>query len=252
MNTIDPYMMTSYYLMPSYYPMDLARSMQMTNIMEVDHMGWERCENLSDTECDNCLDVTNEEIGQTELNPEAPDFNPGNIDINDQELWMCDIQPTENKSDFECVINVGNSQLKMYAVSMDLVLAANYILNDVFSFIAPELPMIELPRSKVDQSFHPSKKNNSPKSHNSKFKSSSYVGIMLVKPEISYEKEELMAIAQSPLCQVTPQAWPMIAKRLPRLVRREGPTANIIIKEVRAIKKQEEEQTNTDKGKTNE
>ena len=49
-----------------------------------------------------------------------------------------------------------------------------------------------------------------------------------------------MAMAKSPLCQVTPQAWPMIAKKMPRLVRREGPTANIIIKEVRAIKKQGE------------
>merc|ERR1712029_392618 len=64
--------------------------------------------------------------------------------------------------------------------------------------------------------------------------------IELVPPEISYDRDQLMNIAKSPLSQATPEAWPAIAKKLPRLVRREGPTANIIIKEVRAIKKQEE------------
>ena len=247
MDTIDPYMMTSYYPMPSYYPMDLARSMQMPNIMEVDHMGWERCEKLSDTECDNCLDASKEESGPTELNPDAPDFNPGSIELTNQKNWMFD---PAHETDYECVINVGNEQLKMSAVSMDLVMAANYILNDVFSFITPEVPMLEMPEYEINQNVTPTKKPNAAKSN--KYSGAYHAGMLLVKPDISYEKAELMAIAQSPLCQVTPQAWPMIAKRLPRLVRREGPTANIIIKEVRAIKKQEEEQTNTDKGKTNE
>ena len=219
----------------------------MPNIMEVDHMGWERCEKLSDIECDNCLDASKEESSPTALNPDAPDFNPGNIELTDQKNWM--FNPAQ-ESDNECVINVGNEQLKMSAVSMDLVMAANYILNDVFSFITPEVPMLEMPEYEIKQNITPTKKPNSAKCN--KYKGAYHAGMLLVKPEISYEKEELMAIAQSPLCQVTPQAWPMIAKRLPRLVRREGPTANIIIKEVRAIKKQEEEQTNTDKGKTNE
>ena len=211
----------------------------MPNIMEVDHMGWERCQKLSDTECDNCLDDSKEESGPTELNADAPDFNPGNLD---QKNGMFD--PAQ-ESDYECVINVGNEQLKMSAVSMDLVMAANYILNDVFSFITPEVPMLEMPEYEINQNVTNSKKINSAKCN--KYKGAYHAGMRLVKPEISYGKDELLAIAQSPLCQVTPQAWPMIAKSLPRLVRREGPTANIIIKEVRAIKKQEEEQTNTDK-----
>ena len=244
MDTLNPYMMPSYYW---YDPMNLAPGMQMMNMMEQDTMSWEPCDKLSDSECDACVDVTKDDTGQSKLNPAAPDFNPENFNLSDQNNWLCDIQPstTKQESDFECVINVGNDQLKMSAVSMDLVIAANYILNDVFSFITPEAPMIELPHSEVDKSFHPSKKNKSVKFDKS---ISPYYGrVMLVKPEISYGKEQLMAIAKSPLCQVTPQAWPMIAKKLPRLVRREGPTAKIIIKEVRAIKKQEEEQNNTSK-----
>merc|ERR1719512_616508 len=64
--------------------------------------------------------------------------------------------------------------------------------------------------------------------------------VKLVPPEISYNRDELMNIAKMPLSQAAPEAWPSIAKKLPRLVRREGPTANIIIKEITKIKKQEE------------
>ena len=206
----------------------------MPNIME--HMGWDQCGRFTETECDTCIDANTGEDGTTELNPEAPDFNPGN----DQNNWAID---AEDKSDYECVLNVGQEQLKMSAVSMDLVLAANYILNDVFSFIAPEMPMLEMPEMpeyQINRNVKFSKKSHY--SNSQRYRSSSPGCLLLVKPEISYEKAELMAIAKSPLCQVTPQAWPMIAKNLPRLVRREGPTANLLIKEVRAIKKQEEEQ----------
>jgi len=227
--------MTSYYQMPCYYPLDLTRAMQMPNIMEVEHMGWEQCEKLPDSECDTCEDDTKEDTGPTELNPEAPDFNPGASGLTDQHDWLV----ADQKSDYECVLNVGADQLKMSAVSMDLVLAANYILNDVFSFIAPEPPLVEdLPQYHINQNIKFSKKSHYTNAKN--FRSSSPCSVELVKPEISYEKEELMELAKSPLCQVTPQAWPMIAKKMPRLVRREGPTANIIIKEVRAIKKQGE------------
>merc|ERR1711860_233098 len=46
--------------------------------------------------------------------------------------------------------------------------------------------------------------------------------VKLVPPEISYNRDELMNIAKMPLSQATPEAWPSIAKKLPRLVRREG------------------------------
>merc|ERR1712241_581505 len=78
------------------------------------------------------------------------------------------------------------------------------------------------------------------KGRQEKVEESDESSIELVPPEISYDREELMNIAKSPLSQATPESWPAIAKKLPRLVKREGPTANIIIKEVRAIKKQEE------------
>jgi len=208
----------------------------MPNIMEVEQFGWEHCEKLPEAECDTCEDDTKEDAGATDLNPEAPDFNPGATDFFEDNDWHF----SDQKSDYECVLNVGDDQLKMSAVSMDLVLAANYILNDVFSFIAPapEPPVMDMPQYHINQNIKFSKKSHY--TNAKKFRSSSPCSVPLVKPEISYGKEELMAIAKSPLCQVTPQAWPMIAKKMPRLVRREGPTANIIIKEVRAIKKQGE------------
>merc|ERR1712241_236339 len=83
-------------------------------------------------------------------------------------------------------------------------------------------------------------KNKGYKGRQEKVEESEESSIELVPPEISYDREELMNIAKMPLSQAAPEAWPSIAKKLPRLVRREGPTANIIIKEITKIKKQEE------------
>merc|ERR1719474_913030 len=65
-------------------------------------------------------------------------------------------------------------------------------------------------------------------------------GIQLVPPKISYGKEELMAMARSPFCRQTPQQWPDIAKELPGLVRRQGPTSKLILREMEELRKQEE------------
>ena len=71
--------------------------------------------------------------------------------------------------------------------------------------------------------------------------------VKLEPPEISYERDELLRLSQAPLSKTTPDAWLSIAKKHPRIVKREGPTANIIAKEVRAIKKQEEKNNFTSK-----
>jgi len=227
MDTLNPYMMPSYYW---YEPMDLPQGMQMMNTV-----GWQ-------PEYDTYEDVTYDDTGLTKLNPTAPDFQPGHMNTSDQKTWNYDNQQpvVQRKSHFEQFSHVGNEQLEMPAVPMDIVFGANYLFNDFFGFCAPEVPMLKMPYFEANKKVNNPKKTNSTKLN--KPSSSSYKGVTLVKPEISYGKEELMAIAKSPLCQVTPQTWPMISKRLPRLVKREGPTANILIKEVRAIKKQEEEQ----------
>merc|ERR1740128_6383 len=171
------------------------------------------------------------------LNPTAPDFQPGHMNTSPTNFYENHQNLVQMKPQFH---NYGNDQMEMPAVPMDLVFAANYLFNDFFGFCAPEVPMLKMPYPEANKKVNHSKKTNSSKPQ--KPSSSSFKGVTLVKPEISYGKEELMAIARSPLCQVTPDAWPGIAKRLPRLVKREGPTANLLIKEVRAIKKQEEEQ----------
>jgi len=228
---MDPYMMPTYYW---YDTMDIAKGVQMMSMMEQDPIGWQNCEKISDSECDACVEVNKDTSTAPKLNPGAKDFNPGNVDLYDENTWVCENQPAllMDNSIENCHFSLMNNQ-----VTLDFVNAANYIFNDVFSFIVPEA------HSEVYKRFYPSKKPKLGKSHKSA--GSSYGGMKLVKPDISYNKEQLMNIAKSPLCQVTPEAWPSIAKKLPRLVRREGPTAKIIMKEVRAIKKQEEEKNNS-------
>merc|ERR1712117_424429 len=125
-----------------------------------------------------------------------------------------------------------------------------FILNDAFIIVDPEYPFIDLPYIHNGKSGFTSGKK--PKGfmkggfkaykdfNKDKLEDTEESTVKLVPPEISYNRDELMNIAKMPLSQATPEAWPSIAKKLPRLVRREGPTANIIIKEIRAVKKQEE------------
>jgi len=246
MEIIDPYMMPEYYMYDQYHS-DLTNGIQMMNIVELNHQPWQPYPMISYAK----EDYVQHNSAPTKLNPAAPDFNPRNMTTSPPPNWTGDNKPIVYKNTSEKnVMKVYHDKMKMPAVSMDFVIAANYMLNDIFGFIAPQLPRKEKPKYRDDKNLHASKTTHSPKIHENK--SSPPSSVVLVKPEISYGKDALMAIAKSPLCQVTPDVWPMIAKQLPRLVRREGPTANILIKEVRAIKKQEEEQTNTDKSKTNE
>merc|ERR1712029_470788 len=127
-----------------------------------------------------------------------------------------------------------------------------FILNsDAFIIVDPEYPFIDLPYIHNGKSCINSGGKKPQKGFKKGFKAykdfnkdklddTEESTVKLVPPEISYNRDELMNIAKLPLSQATPDVWPSIAKKLPRLVRREGPTANIIIKEVRAIKKQEE------------
>lgn len=130
----------------------------------------------------------------------------------------------------------------------------SYILNDAaFIIVDPsEFPFIDLPYIQ-DGKQHPGRKHQKIKKGQGKGYGQQRVykeveeeeeddkgTVELVPPEISYNRDELMNIAKLPLSQATPDSWPGIAKKLPRLVRREGPTANLLIKEVRAIKKQEQ------------
>ena len=119
---------------------------------------------------------------------------------------------------------------------------SDYILNEAFIIVDPELSYLDFPYINMGKNLHGKKQKMKKgyKARAEKEEESEESSIELVPPEISYDRDELMNIAKPPLSQATPEAWPAIAKKLPRLVRREGPTANIIIKEVRAIKKQVE------------
>jgi len=127
-----------------------------------------------------------------------------------------------------------------------------FILNsDAFIIVDPEYPFIDLPYIHNGKSSFNSGGKKPQKGFKKGFKAykdfnkdklddTEESTVKLVPPEISYNRDELMNIAKMPLSQAAPEAWPSIAKKLPRLVRREGPTANIIIKEITKIKKQEE------------
>merc|ERR1711923_26950 len=105
------------------------------------------------------------------------------------------------------------------------------IINNAFIIVNPdEFPFIDLPYIHSGKPYNGKKQKFNKKGFKAykdfkdKVEDTEESTVKLIPPEISYDRDQLMNIA----------------KLLPRLVRREGPTANIIIKEVRAIKKQEE------------
>jgi len=66
--------------------------------------------------------------------------------------------------------------------------------------------------------------------------------LVLIKPELSYEKETLLELSKSPLCRVTPERWTELVADLPGVVRRAdraGPTSKLILREMEEIRRQE-------------
>lgn len=59
------------------------------------------------------------------------------------------------------------------------------------------------------------------------------------KPEICYEKEELLRLSKSPLCKDAPKNWDKIVADIPFIVKKEGAPSKHFLREMEVIKKQE-------------
>jgi len=212
------------------------------------------------------------------LNPSAPDFNPfsrsfqsklsitqtrkNTTELKNDSTKVVNVKPrspavssmgdsqsnllppTPAKSDasFECVVKVGNEELKVSGGSVDLVKTAKLVLHEFFNICPPEDAIMESPPPELDEkTFGARRKNISGGS--SKSTDSDSGTMVLVKPEISYEKQELMALSKSPLSKMTPTTLTEVTKDLPGVVRRAdraGPTSKIILREMEGLRKQEE------------
>lgn len=63
--------------------------------------------------------------------------------------------------------------------------------------------------------------------------------IILVKPEISYEKNELLRLSKSPLCRDAPGNWGQIMNDVPFIVKKEVAPTKHFLREMEKIKIQE-------------
>merc|ERR1711936_22035 len=94
---------------------------------------------------------------------------------------------------------------------------SDYILNEAFIVVDPEFSYLDFPYINMGKNLHGKKQKMKKgyKARAEKEEESEESSIELVPPEISYDRDELMNIAKSPLSQATPEAWPAIAKKLP-------------------------------------
>ena len=83
---------------------------------------------------------------------------------------------------------------------MDLVSTAKIVLNEFFNICPPAQELEEEPDTRDGSS----------------------PTMELVKPDITYDKEQLLEIAKSSMCKNTPESWDVIVKELPGVVRRPG------------------------------
>ena len=114
---------------------------------------------------------------------------------------------------------------------MDLVKTAKIVLNEFFNNTSPEGDMA--PEMAPEMPEDVSASNGDTTSPT----------VEMVKPDITYDKEQLLEIAKSSLCKKTPESWDVIAKELPGVVRRQGragPTSKLILREMEGLRKQEQ------------
>ena len=114
--------------------------------------------------------------------------------------------PTKREDSFECVVKVGNDELTVSGISLELVKTAKIVLHEFFNICPPEDAIMESPPPDLNEkSFRACRKNISGGS--SKSTDSDTGTLNLFKPEISYGKQELMTMSKSPLCKVTPNTF---------------------------------------------
>jgi len=121
---------------------------------------------------------------------------------------------------YNVTIKVRNDELTIYGSSLDLVKTAKIVLNEFYN--QTSLAEEDIPASSEERS--------SPT-------------LELVKPDITYDKEQLLEIAKSSMCRRTPESWDVIAKQLPGVVKRPlraGPTSKLILREMEGLRKQEQ------------
>jgi len=125
-------------------------------------------------------------------------------------------------------IKIRSEELTISGGSMDLVKTAKIVLNEFFNQTSSPEEEME-PEVPADVSAR-----------------RGYVSsptMEMVKPDITYNKEQLLEIAKSSMCKNTPESWDVIAKELPGVVRRPqraGPTSKLILREMEGLRKQEQ------------
>jgi len=148
----------------------------------------------------------------------------------------------KDEANFESVVQIGNDELKISGLSEDLVKTAKIVLHEFFNICNNEENCMDSASPELVVGSSGARRKNI--SGGSSESTDSDIGTMaLIKPEISYEKQELMALSKSPLCKVTPSTWSEVTKDLPGVVRRAdraGPTSKIILREMEGLRKQEE------------
>jgi len=152
-------------------------------------------------------------------------------------------EETQIKSEnFECTVKAGNEEIKISGASEELVKTAKIVLHEFFNICPPDDTAMESPPPEDEENVAGARKMNSSGGSSKSVESDSSC-VVLVKPEISYEKQELMALSKSPLCKMTPVSWSEVTKDLPGVMRRAdraGPTSKIIQREMEGLRKQEE------------
>jgi len=157
---------------------------------------------------------------------------------------------------------VGREQVVVSGSSADLVRTARIVLHEFFNVCSgpsamaappPGVPSCSAtppaglpPPAPEDEAMAspPRSKNSSGSSEleEGELEEELELELELVKPELSYEKEELLALAKSPLCRAAPERWGELVADLPGVVRRAdraGPTSKLILREMEELRRQE-------------
>lgn len=148
---------------------------------------------------------------------------------------------------------VGQQQLTISGVSPELVRTAKIVLHEFFNVcggnnipssvtVSEDSNMESPPPEREMKTGARSKNCSGESSGSSTVEEDDGPQLILVKPELSYEKAELMQLAKSPLCRATPERWSELVADLPGVVRRAdraGPTSKLILREMEEIRRQE-------------
>ena len=210
----------------------LVARVHMLELIEMRSMSWRLNEHVTRYYQQKLAQI---EENKNKMSPTSPA-----VTLSEDVITNKNDSHTSDVRSYSLGLKVRDEELVVTGSNLEMVKTAKIVLHEFFNVCST----VEIEATKTDDHEMKTriKVNNNEKLDDD---DETNIDIEMTKPEISYNKEQLLAMSKSPFCQELPETLTFIARELPGVVRKsdsraQGPTSRLLMREMEGLRRQEE------------